>query len=79
MNRAIAIEIRKQTGYTPSAWGRKLKSLYSDLKRRHNGRAERLYGEVSDMLDVLEGLDPIPADVDLAIELNRLASRLREA
>lgn len=75
--RAEAIVIRRQTGYTPSAWARKLDSLYRAAKRRAGGRSLTIYGRVSAMLDILEGIEPAPQDFDLGAELNNLAGDLR--
>lgn len=78
--RTEATAIRKATGYTPSQWTRKLNQAYGEAKRRHDGDSLTIYGDVSDMLDILEGWEPMPAGVnELARQLDGLIMKVRTA
>lgn len=68
---------RKQT--EQESWAERLTELYDEAKARHNGMSLTIYGEVSQMLDYLEGIEDVPEGFDLFQECDNLASRLHRA
>lgn len=75
--RTIFPGLRAKTGFTATQWNQRITRLYNEAKRRNGGNSLTIYGEVSEMADILEGIMPPPPNYDIAIELNELAGRLR--
>lgn len=77
MPRTLFPGLRASTGFNASQWNQRITKLYGEAKRRNGGNSLTIYGEVTEMLDILEGVMPPPADYDIGRELNELAGRLR--
>lgn len=58
------------------SWLERLPELYDEAKERSGGNSLTIYGEVSQLLDYLDGTDEIPDGFDLFQECDNLASRL---